>query len=213
MIKLFSDWLNEGVDFKDNFTPLYHITRLYNLNKILSSDELKIGNPARGPRGICVTRSKFFEHDGNLEDCRLILNYEELKRSGYRSYPLDEWSLARKVSGVYPTKRKDWINKDALSMHLGKSNFDKLKSGQRPISHNISSLKKGKSGGLEVEYEERILKDIKNLGRFIYGINLLRNINDQEYSSIKEYLNKYPHIKIFSGKFFLKESELEDFLK
>ncbi len=215
IIKSFVEWLNEGVDFKDNFTPLYHITRFYGLEKILETDLLKHGNPARGPKGICLTRSKFFEHAG--VECRLILNYEKLKLDGYRSYPLDEWALSSPKGDpngnrIYSTNRKEWVNKDSIGrFHMGKSNFSNI--SKRPISHNIKGLSKDKNNGLEVEYEERILKDIKNLGKYIHGINLVgKPIKYQStvYKTIKEYLQIYPHIKIYTGQFFLKEVNIED---
>jgi len=219
IIRSFVEWINEGVDFKENFTPLYHITSFSSLEVILKTDLLKASNVSRGPRGICLTRSKFFEHGGF--SCRLILNYEKLKLDGYRTYPLDEWALSPPKfdngNRIYPTNRKDWMNKDLKNKkHFGKSNFSKLIGGQRPISHNIKGLPNDKESGLEVEYEERILKDIKNLGKYIYGINFVEFINrnkDYYYDAVKEYLQKYPHIKIFKGQFFLKEVTLEDILK
>lgn len=218
----FNDWnsLLEGVDFKDNFTPLYHLTP--RLVEILQGDTLKIsGKQSRGPAGICVTRSKFFEHDDNLDtsfiSCRIILNYELLKRHGYKTYPVDEWSLNKN-----PKSREEWLNKSLnKKKHLGKSYFPAIKKGIRKISHNIPSLpdKYSPDIGLEVEFEERILKEIKNLGRFIYGINFI-NMNAIkkfiDYSTNKNllvnYLEKYPHIKIYIGKFFLKEIKIEDII-
>lgn len=48
MIVSFTDWLGEGVDFKENFTPLYHITTSWFLKQILDSDTLKPGKPSKG---------------------------------------------------------------------------------------------------------------------------------------------------------------------
>jgi hypothetical protein len=217
MIISFTDWLGEGLDFKENFTPLYHITTSRNLEKILKSDMLKIGRPAKGPRGICVTRSKFFEESPG--DCRIILNAEELRRHGYRSYPVDEWALIDKDRIDRSTTRKDWADKDAIrTKHGGKSNFSKMAS--RPISHNIPSLSHVRKGqGLEVEYEERILKQITRLGRLVYGINLMglgMTLDDGifEFSSmrptIENYLEKYPHIKLYKGRFYPKEVDIDE---
>lgn len=206
----------EGIDFEGNFTPLYHIT--YRLSEILKADSLIPGNPIRGPKGICFTRSKYFSHGGL--SIRLILNRELLLRDGYRIYPLDEWALSRPKDiktgkeATWPykgsehvTKRSEWVNKSAIKSHqMGKSNFNALKSGKRPISHNIKGLP-NKSSGLEVEYEERILTPVKNLGKYIYAINFVTpdfytKSNypiDKLRDTIMSYIEKYPHIKILTG--------------
>ena len=213
----------EELYFEGNFTPLYHITR--SLRDIIKDDMLKIGRPARGPRGICLTRSKYFSHSGAGHGAspRIILNREALLRDGYRIYPLDEWSLTRPESAtgkgtlnrVYPQTRDKWVNKDVIKrFHMGKSQFPALKSGKRPISHNIEGLPNDKHSGLEVEYEERILTDVKNLGKYIYAFNFE---NEEQYTqhrwsgepSYKElidlYKAKYPHIKVLLGLTHFKE--------
>lgn len=200
-------FFNEELYFDENFTPLYHITN--SLEKILEDDQLKVGHPARGPKGICFTRSKFFSHgfESHGRTPRIILNREKLIRNGYRIFPLDEWSL-RKINDDESdsNKSQNWSNQDIIKRyHFGKSNFPKIKDGKRPISHNITGLP-GKQSGLEIEFEERILKNIKNVGKFIYAFNFK---DEQEYERYKmivnEYRKKYPSIKILFGLTNFKE--------
>jgi hypothetical protein len=232
MIISFTDWLAEGVDFKENFTPLYHITSF--LDTIIESDMLKVGRPSRGPRGVCVTRSKFFEDP--YGDWRIILNAEELRKHGYRSYPLDEWALSEptvnppddkttqdwhplppKPDKKWVTRRQDWPNRSAIRYNqMGKSNFGAIHL--RPISHRISTLSHvDKSKGLEVEYEERIIKDIVRVGRFIHGINQISHGDEWKWSKLQGlltmYLTKYPHIKFYTGRSFLKEVDMKELFK
>lgn len=215
MIKSFTQFINEGVDFKDNFTPLYHLT--YSLDKIIETDLLKASNKVRGPYGISLTRSKFFWNDQGEGgyDFRLILNYDLLKRDGYRSYPIDEWALIGDLKKpLQPGTKRPWWSKYVKTHQLGKSNFSEFKSGKRGTLHNIESLPKKVK--LEYEYEERILKDIKNLGKYIYGINIINfdPIRSSEWRSryfrIEEYLEKYPHIKLYKGTRFLEEISLDE---
>ena len=201
---------------------------------IIKDDTLKPGRPTRGPRGICLTRSKYFSHGGigHGTSPRILLNREALLQDGYKIYPLDEWTLNRREespiprSGIYhqdklkptpPFPRDKWVNKSILKKkgtrnhHFGKSQFPALLSGKRPISHNIEGLPNDKRRGLEVEYEERILTDVKNLGKYIYAFNFE---NEDQYKSVPYYLGrsgvsykemidlykaKYPHIKVLIG--------------
>lgn len=214
MILSFLDFISEefGIDFEGNFTPLYHITG--SLNKILDDDMLKFGQPSRGPRGLCFTRSKYYSHGGMTPTPRLILNRELLVMDGYRSYPIDEWILKSKPGGIesdtWVTERP-WSDKSLIQrlkgkVHFGKSQFPNLQSGKRPIHHNIKKLPKDVRSGLEVEYEERILKEITNLGKYIYAINFK---DEKQYEIYKiwvdKYLLKYPHIKILLGLHRFKE--------
>jgi hypothetical protein len=215
----YQDFLFEGIDFEGNFTPLYHITGY--IREIIKDDTLKPGRPSRGPKGICLTRSKYFSHSatGHGSAPRIILNREALLQDGYKIYPLDEWTLKRpenlsdKTKVIHPDTRDKWINKEAIKNHMGKSQFPALKAGKRPISHNIEGLP-DKSRGLEVEYEERILTDVKNLGKYIYAFNFA---TEDQYTqnrwsgepSYKEtidlYKSKYPHIKVLIGLTRFKE--------
>jgi hypothetical protein len=220
----------EGIDFEGNFTPLYHITGY--IREIIKDDMLKPARPSRGPKGICLTRSKYFTHGGTGHGSapRIILNREALLQDGYKIYPLDEWTLARpenspkpgsssynidKMKAIHPETRDKWVNKEVIKKyHMGKSQFPALKAGKRPISHNIEGLPNDKRRGLEVEYEERILTEVKNLGKYIYAFNFA---TEDQYTqkrwsgepSYKEtidlYKAKYPHIKVLIGLTRFKE--------
>ena len=212
-LKNLKEWLRqEGVDFKDNRHPLYHAT--FSLGKILKEDILKISpKVSRGPIGVCLTRSKLYGLDGNLGSSiyyRLILDRDKLLIDGYRSYPLDEWALKKN-----PKNRTEWVEKDSISRkNFSKSNFDKITNGPRYTPHGNGIIKnKDINATLEVEFEERILKDIKNLHKYIYGINILSLENDNYKKEIMEYIKKYPYIKIYTGKFFLKEIPHDEYFK
>lgn len=213
MIRKFYDFISEEYEeelyFEGNFTPMYHITGA--ISDIIKDDTIKIGRPARGPRGICVTRSKYYEHMELYKHGRIILNRELLAKDGYQSHPIDEWSL-KKPEGDFRSKdrkwvtKKPWTNRDVLKKHFGKSQFPQILSGKRPISHNIEGIPKDKNRGLEVEYEERILKDIKNVGKYIYAFNFE---TEEKYEKLKKeidkYREKYPHIKILIGLYHFRE--------
>lgn len=212
MIKSFKEFINEGVDFKDNFTPLYHFSD--SLNRIMESDTLKASKKIRGPFGISLTRSKFFWNDQEEASytSRLILNYELLKQDGYKSYPIDEWALKGGLKGntLPPGTKRPWYAEHIKGRQFGKSNFSHFKSGKRGTAHGIESLPKDIK--LEYEYEERILEDIKPLGKYIYGINIL-NTSNLNTKILQEYLKKYPHIKLYKGVRFLEEIPLNQIVK
>ena len=150
----YQDFLFEGIDFEGNFTPLYHITGY--IMEIIKDDILKHGRQLRGPNGICITRSKYFSHSGVGHGAapRIILNREDLLQDGYKIYPLDEWALKKRPENVprlgsssynidkksiHPYTRDKWVDKEVIKKHhMGKSQFPALKSGKRPISHNIN---------------------------------------------------------------------------
>lgn len=202
-LKYFENFVCEEFELKMNFTPLYHVTSPNTLNRIFMDDVLKVGRPARGPLGICLTRSKYYTHDDNYAESRLILNRELLEIDGYKSYPVDEWALRNREGGRFSSKdtkdlknRSEWARRDIKKSHFGKSQLPEIKSGKRGLRHGIESLPK--KGMLGIEFEERILKDIKNLGKYIYAINVFESkIIDK--INIEEYLKKYPHIKIMLG--------------
>lgn len=99
-LKKLKEWLiKEGVDYKGNIHPLYHSTSTSSIEEILKDDTLSVStHVARGPLGICLTRSKLYQLDGNLGgiyNYRLILDRDLLLKDGYKSYPLDEWALKK----------------------------------------------------------------------------------------------------------------------
>lgn len=215
------DLFFEGIDFEGNFTPLYNIISKGWLDRTLTTDKIRLSVVSRGPKGICVTRSKYFSHDGNLDPkngyFRLILNKELLLQHGYRSYPIDEWKLGslrdlenkKAVGRDYLSNRHRWAN-DSLkksTTNLGKANFPALKAGKRPVFNNVGLRNPNDGGGpgLEVEYEERILKPILKAGRFIYAINVDENTYQQNKKIIDNYILRYPHIKVLTGIHRFKE--------
>jgi hypothetical protein len=124
-----------------------------------------------------------------------------MERDGYKFYPIDEWSLKKN-----PTNRIDWFNRGEVKIkNLGKAILPEIKSGKRFLRHNIDSLPK--SGMLEFEYEERILKEVTNLGKYIHAINFWDNLEFERYFLYRtsekelfyEYINKYKDIKILLG--------------
>ena len=129
-----------------------------------------------------------------------------MDKYGYTSYPLDEISLDR-IDGSqkdYLSIRNKWASDRVKnkSHNFSKSNFPNVKAGKRPVHNNVGLPNPGgPEPGLEVEYEERVLKPILKAGRCIYAINFT-NIKTYEDNKdlILSYLKKYPHIKILIGR-------------
>ena len=141
---------------------------------------LKISKPSAGKDAICFTRSSYFEE--HSKEVRLVLDSDLLKRGGYRIYPYDE--LAQASSSGNDLKGYTKVNPH----YPGRKTIHNL---------NIDQDFKGFYGGLEWEYEERCLKDIKNLGKYIIAIDITKSALDSKYKEIKKYLDKYPHIELF----------------
>ena len=167
--------------------PLYHFTK--NLPEILETDLLKRSIPSGQTHG--YEKSISFTRNVDFSDLLtwfyLELDTDKLFNDGIKSYPVDEagWHRARNVSD----------NKTQ------KSNFDSVKSGLRGTKHNLD-LPNVKDVTLETEFEERIYKDIPNLGKYIISIginnnNLLNNFINKYNILFNNYLEKYPQIKIF----------------
>ena len=193
-LQCFEDFINEEWGEFDD-TPLYHITdRLY---EILRDDKLVIGRPIMGPKGICVSRSREYSHNLGQrgKTPRIILSRELLKRDGYKSYPLDEWAL-KKIGSEKP-----WYSPVTLKQHhFGKSQFPHIKSGTRTISHNVTGIIDKSRMGTEVEFEERILKNIENLGKYVMALNFEDESEYKKYKKqVDSFISKYPHIKIYLG--------------
>lgn len=188
IIKKYIEFIEESY-LSGHLQPLYHFTD--NLHIILKEDILKRSKPTRAskksPISISLTRNMdyieadygyFLELDANL----LLID-------GYKSYPVDEWALDPddiqddEVSGVKRLKK----------LHLGKSNFNSIKNSYRGTKHNLN-LPEVEEVDQEIEFEERIFKDIKNLGKYIISINIRININED---ILKDYLQKYPHIIVY----------------
>jgi hypothetical protein len=203
IIKKFDDFLNEAY-LKGGRQPLYHYTFLGRLSLIIESDTLKMGNPARpkGSKATCVTRSPYFSHDGANLETRIVLDYDKMRKDGYKSHPFDEVGTVTKTS-------KD--------LNLIKSHFPSIKKGKRNVHHVLDLPKIGT--GLEVEFEERIYQDIKNIGKYIISIDFSDESNVvsdhiliYRVGGLNKYLEKYPHIKVkvFDGKNKAQTKDITD---
>jgi hypothetical protein len=189
----FESYLNSGRHL------LYHNT--WHLLSILREDLLKSGRNARGPRGVCFSRNINWVQDSYVED-RIVLDSDLMIRLGYRPIPIQE---------LMYSKYKDEPRKD-IKRNVWKGNLDWYRAGQRQAPHNIDSLPKGAS--MEIEFEERVLKDINEVGRFIVYIDIASKFR-LENSILLDYLEKYPHIqvRIILDKKLPHKTELVDMSK
>lgn len=188
IIKKFLEFISESY-LLGGRSPLYHNTSM--LKSILKSDSLKMSKPSCSSHGkkksISLTRNiLYFEYmvDG-MSDYIIKLDTDKLIIDGYYPYPVDEWAWLDGKPNIYITKNNSY----------GKSNFPAIKQGKRTLKHNLD-LPTDKNYGLGIEYEERIFKNINNLGKYIISISIVGDYNRMNY--INDYLKKYPHIKIYS---------------
>jgi hypothetical protein len=179
-----------------NRAPLYHFTKLDKLNNILDDNELKPSAPAFGINGYrdnlnkSISLTRFPGYSGNFTVCRITLDTNLLLRDGYKPRPIDE-------VGIAILKSKNKKNK-----HYSKFNHKNLKY----THHNTQNVEN--ISGLEQEYEERIYKSIKMVGKYITFIDFdfdttalstLQNGRRSlvlRYPNIVNYIKKYPHIKV-----------------
>lgn len=179
--------------FKEGFTPLFKVSVS---SEALKQDLLNIKYcwAARGEKGHCFSRSKYFLHDYNIfHGFRLIFNREKLAQR-YRIYPVDEFYLSK----TKDIKRGWYCNH---GKHLHKAVFPLRKLDGKLVRQPRHGLKTidFKECSIEQEFEERIPKNIPNLGKYIYAINFWSDKDIYKSDIIKTYLEKYPHIKILSG--------------
>lgn len=181
-VKNFYEFINESY-LKGSRAPLFHFTS--RLKEILKSDKLKVSKPSRSThkeKSISLTRN--IDYQDVLRYYCIELDSDKLYNNGYVSYPVDELGW----SGVKLKHKGNYI----------KSNFDSIKKGKRGTKHNLN-LPKGSDIVLETEFEERIYKDINNIGKYIIAIyiNIRHSIfMESDIEEIKNFLTKYPHIKI-----------------
>lgn len=180
--------------------PLYHfVLNDFNLYSILNDDTLKTGTRGRDVNlksiddegympSISVTRNSKYSDRGNL---RIELDYNKLLKDGYRSIPIDEMgnAITRKRHSFFKQYKKP------MNPFYG---YKKVHYGGK-----INKKEGGKDIFLEEEYEERIYKNISNLGKYIISIKLTKyfmiadtHIKSDKYIIFKNYIEKYPHIKI-----------------
>jgi hypothetical protein len=194
-IKKFEDFINEAY-LKGGRQPVYHFTSSSGLLGIIKSDELKTSKPARQSHGydksISLTRN--IDYSDSRNDFCLELDSDSLLRDGYRIYPVDEISWKEGKPNKLAIKNFNFI----------KSNFLDVKSGKRGTKHG---LKLPKNPILETEFEERIYKNVKGVGKYILRIILNRDVlntrigflNEDLRDILVDYLNKYPHVRIYKS--------------
>jgi hypothetical protein len=199
--------------FKENFTPLFKVGCS---SKVLEEDllNIKFCHVARGPKGHCFSRSKHFTHymgdrDLKFHQFRLIFNREKLKQR-YRIHPFDEYYLSKTLD-----PKKGWYGNHGKHFHKAVFPMRKNSDGEilRQPRHGLKNVDFSQCS-MEQEFEERILCNIPNLGRFIYAINFWDYKGDYVYNSpiIRNYMLKYPHIKLLSG-YDNFEDKTDSFLK
>lgn len=181
----FFDYINESY-LKGNLQPLYKY--VYHINEIMKSDLLKISDVAAdynntNIKSMSLTRSIYYTMDDeSLIYARLVLDMDKLKTDGYISKPYDE-------IGMLIGKKKDYIHKKFYPKYSGND-----QQVTRVVRNNVG-YNTDLPFTIETEYEERIFKDIKNIGKYIISIQYGDDRNIKE-NIICEYLKKYPHIKI-----------------
>lgn len=162
---------------------LYHTMSYSGYAKmILDNDEIRIGIVARGPSGICLSRSINWTNQYS-NDYRFVLDSDILKRDGYKSIPLQELMYQSRSHKTHKVNRNVW-----------KGNLEFYKSSKRSQPHNTSLPDHSKSL-METEFEERILKNIKNAGKYIVYIDFVSYPKDEFLKSLAKYIDRYPHIK------------------
>ena len=183
IIKRFIEFIDESY-LGGSRQPLYHLTG--RLQSILLTDLLKCGKPSRPSHGnfnsISLTRNIDYGHDGSGQGEIIELDSDKLRKAGIKSYPVDELSWGKDA------KRK------LDSRNLSKSGFDSVKSGLRGTKHNLDLPKEPI---LETEFEERIYQDITDLGKYLISLNFVREPGAGDFDVVKNYIVKYPHIKIY----------------
>jgi hypothetical protein len=113
---------------------------------------------------------------------RISLDVDKLIKDGYIPYPIDEIGAAMGGSQKGGGNPKSDVARKFLTYT------------QRTVQHNLKNMPK-KVVKLEYEYEERIYKDIENIGKYIIYIDI--NTDRESVSTdIEEYIRKYPHIVI-----------------
>ena len=185
-VKRFIEFIEESY-LSGSRQPIYHIT--YRLQSILLTDLLKCGKPSRASHGsdksISLTRNIDFS---DVPAGEIIeLDVDKLRNSGIKTYPVDEWAWKSGKRNIDVVKNMSFI----------KSNFDEVKSGKRGTKHNLDLPKEFT---LETEFEERIYQDVPNLGKYIISLNFEKEpwmVSKTDFDVIKNYLKKYPHIKIY----------------
>jgi len=125
---------------------------------------------------ISFTRSVNYEYERSTS-VRLKLDQNKLRLDGYIPHPIDEFNGKFKL-------RKYGLGTRSKSLK---------------ISNNFANSQDDYGWACEWEYEERIYSDINKLGEYIMSIqvpNISRYSKELESDELKNYLKKYPHIKM-----------------
>lgn len=192
-IKTFESYLNSSRHL------LYHTMNVERYAKmVMDDDEFKIGTVTRGPKGICMSRSINWTNQ-LCNEFRFVLDSDLLIKGGYKPYPLQE--LIYKELGSTEIR--------IPNQNVWKGNLDWYKGSKRTTPHRVSNLPDHKKSIMEIEFEERILKNIKNAGKYIVYIDFASYPKGKILESLIKYLEKYPHIKarIMDKEFSYKVKE------
>ena len=171
-IKTFESYLKGGR------SPLYHWIK--GLGNLIEKDTLYMGNPAmdkffRRHKNKDQIKSLSFSRSPNFSygSVRIVLDTDLLIRDGYIPKPFDEYNHGYK--------------KSTKSLH-----YKKLKS----VIHNLDKYEHDPIINDDEEYEERIYKDIKNIGKYILYIDSDSNNINIDGTDLINYIKKYPQIKV-----------------
>jgi len=164
---------------------LFHHTPY--LNEILETDILNVNNTIGGVLSISFTRCSYYSEFCGFGE-RIVLDHNKMKIDGYKTTPYDEIPMR------YIT-RNDNVNFKKRMMGYSKVNPNTV---GRLITNKlgIEGVYNKKTAPLEWEYEERIFRKIKNLGKYIISIDIPEKKIKHYILILKDYLDKYPHIEI-----------------
>ena len=155
---------------------LYHTMHTRDHFKmVFETDTMKPGLVARGPKGICFSRSINWTNQG-ANYYRIVLDSDLLRRDGYKIIPLQELAYKSRSTELIKSKQNVW-----------KGNIELYKKG-RIHPHNINGLRK--DAVMETEFEERILEPITNVGKYILYIDI------GSKSILPHYINPLLDIKV-----------------
>lgn len=139
---------------------------------------IKGSDKERQIKSISVSRSSNFVY--HKHGARIMLDTDKLIKDGYKPKPFDEFGHA---------------------INLGKKSIDTSKHRHykhlKSVFHNLDKDLIDHIIGDDEEYEERIYKDIKNLGKYIIFIDFMdMYIYKRHKEDLIGYIEKYPHIKV-----------------
>ena len=179
----FSEFVNESY-LKGGRQPIYHST--YHFVNILESDILKVNKPTfddKSKEYISFTRNRGFQEHGFK---KFMLDADLLIKDGYVPKPVDELGTA--LMKAKPHRKEEY------------KEYTKSNPESRLVNHNIEDLKTGVMFSKEAEYEERIYKNITNLGKYVIEIVLDNKYLNKYKPELTQYIEKYPHIIVTNEK-------------